>query len=111
MPIGTAVAKEESETRRVQRVNRVKLKIAVSGGFGGGVLSRFKKAGVGSLGGTELTRVRNRRAVNCGAADCRPEGAWGSFPGKISSPHLFLCPVNFSLSLSWVEHLKPVTTS
>ena len=39
MPIGTLVAKEESETRRVQRVNRVKLKIAVSGGFGGGVLS------------------------------------------------------------------------
>src|SRR6185295_7810018 len=28
---------------------------------------------------------------------------WGSFPGKISSPHLFLCPINFSLSLSWVE--------
>ena len=63
MPIGTLVAKEESETRRVQRVNRVKLKIAVSGGFGEGVLSRFKKAGVGSFGGTELTRVRNRRAV------------------------------------------------
>jgi hypothetical protein len=87
MTIGTLVAKEESDKKGINS-NRVKLKIAVSGGFGGGVLSRFKKAGVGSLGGTELTRVRNRRADNCGAADCRPEGAWGSFPGKISSPHL-----------------------
>jgi hypothetical protein len=61
MTIGTLVAKEDSEQEGYS--NRVKLKITVSGGFGGGVLSRFKKAGVGFLGGTELTRARNRRAV------------------------------------------------
>ena len=32
------------------------------------------------------------------AADRRPEEAWGSFPGKISSPHYF-CPISFRLSL------------
>lgn len=42
MTIGTIVAKEESE-QEGYRVNRVKLKIAVSGGFGGGVLSRIKR--------------------------------------------------------------------
>jgi hypothetical protein len=38
----------------------------VSGSFGGGVLSRFKKAGINSFGGTESTLERNRRAFNCG---------------------------------------------
>jgi hypothetical protein len=40
--IGTLVAKEESDKKGIKS-NRVKLKIAVSGGFGGGVLSRYKK--------------------------------------------------------------------
>jgi hypothetical protein len=35
----------------------------VSGSFGGGVLSRFEKTGGDSFGGTELARVRNRRAI------------------------------------------------
>ena len=35
----------------------------MSGSFGGGVLSRFEKTGGDSFGGTELTRVRNRRAI------------------------------------------------
>ena len=38
----------------------------VSGSFGGGILSRFEKAGGGSFGGTELMHAYSRRAIVAG---------------------------------------------
>ena len=58
-----ARCQRQIRTRRVDKGNRVRLEIAVSGSFGGGVLSRFEKANVGSFGGTELTLVRQSRAI------------------------------------------------
>ena len=49
----------------------------MSGSFGGGVLSRFEKAGGGSFGGTELTHVRNREH-HCGAAGPVLKGLGGA---------------------------------
>jgi hypothetical protein len=51
---GTVVAKEESRTRRVDKGKSGQaLKIAVSGGFGGGILSQDLKQTADSFGGTE----------------------------------------------------------
>jgi len=33
--------------------------------------------------------VTQSMSNNSGAADRRPEGAWGSLPGKVSSPYFF----------------------
>ena len=41
VPVGTVIAKEENRTRRVDKGKSGQaLKIAVSGGFGGGILSQ-----------------------------------------------------------------------
>jgi len=60
---GTGVAERKPEIRRKTSKSGQGSEIAVSGSFGGGVLSRLKKAGGGSFGGTELTTVRNQRAI------------------------------------------------
>ena len=84
------VAKEERRTRRVDKGKSGQAQItAVSGGFGGGILSQIKSKrrlfwGNGATFVTQLT------SNNSGAADCRLDGAWGSLPGKISSPHFFV---------------------
>lgn len=44
------------------------------------------------------------KSVNSGAADYRLDGAWGSLPGKISSPHFFY-PVDLE------ESCNPVLTN
>jgi hypothetical protein len=52
--IGTLIAKWNSRTRRVDKGKSGQAqKTAVSGGFGGGILSQILQAGVGSFGGTE----------------------------------------------------------
>jgi hypothetical protein len=51
---GTVVAKEENRTRRVDKGKSGQaLKTAVSGGFGGGILSQVLKQTSDSFGGTE----------------------------------------------------------
>ena len=52
--VGTVIAKEMNRTRRVDKGKSGQaLKTAVSGGFGGGILSQLLKASVDSFGGTE----------------------------------------------------------
>jgi hypothetical protein len=52
--IGTVVAKERNRTRRVDKGKSGQaLKTAVSGGFGGGILSQLLKQVFDSFGGTE----------------------------------------------------------
>ena len=52
--IGTVIAKEENRTRRVDKGKSGQaLKTAVSGGFGGGILSQLLKQAFDSFGGTE----------------------------------------------------------
>jgi hypothetical protein len=52
--IGTDVAKETNRTRRVDKGKSGQaLKTAVSGGFGGGILSQLLKQAFDSFGGTE----------------------------------------------------------
>jgi hypothetical protein len=54
-PGGTVVAKEKNRTRRVDKGKSGQaLKTAVSGGFGGGILSQDLKQASNSFGGTEL---------------------------------------------------------
>ena len=51
---GTVVAKERNRTRRVDKGKSGQaLKTAVSGGFGGGILSQLLKQAFDSFGGTE----------------------------------------------------------
>ena len=53
--VGTVIAKEEDRTRRVDKGKSGQaLKTAVSGGFGGGILSQDLKQASHSFGGTEL---------------------------------------------------------
>ena len=88
---GTAVAKGKSRTRRVDKGKSGQaLKTAVSGGFGGGILSQIDKTNGDSFGGTEPSFVTQSMSNNSGAADWRLDEAWGSLPGKISSPHFFI---------------------
>jgi hypothetical protein len=65
------VAKEEHRTRRVDKGKSGQAqKTAVSGGFGGGILSRLIKNKCFTLfGGTELTLGRQLKSNNSGAAD------------------------------------------
>ena len=52
--VGTVIAKEEHRTRRVDKGKSGQaLTTAVSGGFGGGILSRIKSKRFDSFGGTE----------------------------------------------------------
>jgi hypothetical protein len=52
--VGTVIAKEENRTRRVDKGKSGQaLKTAVSGGFGGGILSQLLKQAFNSFGGTE----------------------------------------------------------
>jgi hypothetical protein len=52
--VGTVVAKEMNRTRRVDKGKSGQaLKTAVSGGFGGGILSQLLKQAFDSFGGTE----------------------------------------------------------
>ena len=58
---GTVVAKEQSRTRRVDKGKSGQaLKTAVSGGFGGGILSQIDKTNGDSFGGTEFRLLRSR---------------------------------------------------
>ena len=51
---GTVIAKERLRTRRVDKGKSGQaLKTAVSGGFGGGILSQLLKQAFDSFGGTE----------------------------------------------------------
>ena len=77
-PHGTVIAKDKSEIEGWLRINRVKLEIAVSGSFGGGVLSQKRQAAT-SFGGTELTLAkRNRTSKHCEAADPVLKGLGGA---------------------------------
>ena len=52
--VGTVIAKEKNRTRRVDKGKSGQaLKTAVSGGFGGGILSQLLKQAFDSFGGTE----------------------------------------------------------
>jgi hypothetical protein len=52
--VGTVIAKERLRTRRVDKGKSGQaLKTAVSGGFGGGILSQNLKQAFDSFGGTE----------------------------------------------------------
>jgi hypothetical protein len=52
--VGTVVAKEKNRTRRVDKGKSGQAqKTAVSGGFGGGILSQLLKQAFDSFGGTE----------------------------------------------------------
>ena len=52
--VGTVIAKEENRTRRVDKGKSGQAqKTAVSGGFGGGILSQNLKQAFDSFGGTE----------------------------------------------------------
>jgi hypothetical protein len=51
---GTVIANRENRTRRVDKGKSGQAqKTAVSGGFGGGILSQILEASVDSFGGTE----------------------------------------------------------
>ena len=64
------IAKEEPRTRRVDKGKSGQAqKTAVSGGFGGGILSRLIKTGAYSFWGTELTLDTQSKSNNSGAAD------------------------------------------
>lgn len=61
---GTVIAKRGTRTRRVDKGKSGQAqKTAVSGGFGGGILSQILQADVGSFGGTEKRLWRSRRAI------------------------------------------------
>ena len=67
---GTVIAKERLRTRRVDKGKSGQALItAVSGGFGGGILSRNNKQAFDSFGGTELTLDTQLKSNNSGAAD------------------------------------------
>jgi hypothetical protein len=52
--VGTVIAKEKTRTRRVDKGKSGQAqKTAVSGGFGGGILSQLLKQAFDSFGGTE----------------------------------------------------------
>ena len=57
----------------------------MSGSFGGGILSRLKKAGGDSFGGTELLLAAQSKSDNCRAAGRRPGEAWGSLSGRLAA--------------------------
>jgi hypothetical protein len=57
---GTVVAKKKTRTRRVDKGKSGQaLKTAVSGGFGGGILSQIDKTSGDSFGGTEPRLLRS----------------------------------------------------
>ena len=68
--IGTVVVKEEIRTRRVDKGKSGQAqKTAVSGGFGGGILSHFIKSSGGSFWGNGVAVVTQLKGNNSGAAD------------------------------------------
>jgi hypothetical protein len=69
--LGILIAKRLNRTRRVDKGKSGQAqKTAVSGGFGGGILSQFIKRQVPALfGGTELALVTQLKSNNSGAAD------------------------------------------
>lgn len=59
--VAQSLPKEENRTRRVDKGKSGQaLKTAVSGGFGGGILSQIDKASGDSCGGTEPRLLRSR---------------------------------------------------
>jgi hypothetical protein len=52
-----------------------------------------------SLSGELSCHLHAVEGHNSGAADRRPDEAWGSFPGRSAARNFFWCPINFSLSL------------
>jgi hypothetical protein len=61
---GTLIANRENRTRRVDKGKSGQAqKTAVSGGFGGGILSQLLKTSGDSFGGTDQRLSRSRRAI------------------------------------------------
>ena len=50
----------------------------------------FLKASADSFGGTELEQAIQSTSKSCRAADRRPEGAWGSLPGRSAARICFI---------------------
>jgi hypothetical protein len=67
---GILIANRLNRTRRVDKGKSGQAqKTAVSGGFGGGILSQFIRQASALFGGTELALVTQLKSNNSGAAD------------------------------------------
>jgi hypothetical protein len=70
MLVGTLVAKSQIRTRRVDKGKSGQAqKTAVSGGFGGGILSRYQKQAFLLFWGNRVAFVTQLKSNNSGAAD------------------------------------------